>query len=111
MYTILLMNLSQYLAAAWAWVQANPEVTIAVILYLIVNVSPRKDHTQMTGWQGRLWEIIDRASFLTRDKVPGRLKMILATSPLSGEVDKHLAEAEAEDEFDVDLEDEDKGDS
>jgi len=93
MFTLLLMNVSQYLTAAWAWVQANPEVAIAVTLYLIVNISPRKDHTQMTGWQARLWEIIDRASFLTRDKVPGRLKMILATSPL---VEKPKKEEEEE---------------
>lgn len=71
----------QWLHSIWAWIQAHPEVTIASVLYIIVNIMPRLDHTKLTGWRKIIWETLDRASFLTREKVPGRLKFILATSP------------------------------
>jgi hypothetical protein len=101
---MLTMTISESLSSMLAWVQAHPQVTIATLLYIIVNVMPRKDHSQMAGWQARFWEILDRASFLTRERVPGRLKMLFSSSPLQEE-DPSPSQEEDED-ISVDIEEE-----
>jgi hypothetical protein len=64
------------------WAKQNPEVVIAIVTYVIINLAPRKHPDQATGWQKYLWLLLDRVSLLTHDKVPGKLKWILVASPL-----------------------------
>lgn len=64
-----------------AWAQANPEVAVAIVIYVIANFAPRPDHTQMDGLTRAFWQIIDRLCVLTHDKVPGAFKMVLLDSP------------------------------
>lgn len=76
------------------WIQANPWTTFAIVVYVIANLAPRPDVSKLTGWRKSFWQIVDRLSILSADKVPGRLKMVLLDSP--------VAPADADDDNDVD---------
>jgi len=59
------------------WVQQNPELAVAIAIYVFVNLAPRPDPEKLSGWQKVFWTILDRISVLTADKVPGRVKWLL----------------------------------
>lgn len=69
------------LEAIYAWINANPWATTAIVVYVVLTVVPRPDPDQLTGLGRVFWVIIDRLAFLTRDRLPGRLKMVLLESP------------------------------
>lgn len=79
------------------WAKANPEVIVAVAVYLIVNFVPRKHPEQSKGIWKLLWLLLDRASVLTHDSLPGKWKWIFQASPLPDTEKKSQ-----EDEVDVD---------
>lgn len=65
-----------------AWLSANWLVVTAVVLYLVANVVPRPDHTNMKPGARTFWQIVDRLCFLTAAALPGNLKAIGALSPI-----------------------------
>ena len=98
-----------YLETAMTWVQDNPWVTFAIVIYVVANVVPRPHHGKLDdGWRKGMWQIIDRLCWLTSDRVPGSLKLLLLDSPLVvGEkqgVEKALKpkKAEADEEIEGD---------
>lgn len=81
----------QQLQAVLDWMQANPWTTLAIVVYVVANLAPRPDPSQMKGWRKALWQIIDRLCLLTSHRVPGSLKFLLLDSPAhgsDGEVEK-----------------------
>lgn len=76
--------MTQWIAASWGWVLANPWTVVAIVVYLVVNLAPRPHPEKQTGWKKWFWLVVDRLSVLTADKVPGKLKMLFAGSPLVG---------------------------
>lgn len=73
--------MTAYLLSAWAWIQANPVATIAIVLYVIANIAPRPSPSAMVGWRKALWETIDRLCLLTAGALPGAAKALFAPSP------------------------------
>jgi hypothetical protein len=60
----------------------NALAVIAVALYVTANVIPRPDPDACTpGWR-TFWRVVDRASFLTSEALPGNLKRIGQLSPI-----------------------------
>lgn len=69
----------------WTLVTAYPVETIALVVGAVVNLSPRphpEDHVPGT-WAYRFWFAMDRLSFLTAKRIPGRFKWFFAPSPES----------------------------
>lgn len=68
----------------WAWIWAHRVVLGSIIVWLIANVAPRPNPSDVEPrWQRIFWAIIDRLSVLTAEGVPGRVKWLLAPSPPS----------------------------
>ena len=71
------------LHAIWVWISANPLTTLAIVLWLIANVVPRpQPAVTQNRWVRLFWSLVDRASILTSDKLPGKLKMLGFATPL-----------------------------
>lgn len=63
------------------WIITHPEATIAIVVYVAINVLPRPHPDDRTGWQRTLFWLLDRIAWLTHDKLPGKLKLIFTASP------------------------------
>lgn len=74
------------LTEMWAWIYANPVVVLAIVAWVVANVAqrPLPSETQSRGTR-LFWLVVDRISVLTAEKVPGKLKWLMAPSPLPGE--------------------------
>lgn len=83
----------------WAWIQANPIVFTAIVVYVIANLAPRPHPEKIVGWKKTFWEIIDGLCLLTAARVPGKIKWLLAGSPPI-ESETHVAEKEPVSEAD-----------
>ena len=71
-----------YLQAVWAWAEAHATL-LAAVLWIIANVAPRPTpRPDQNRWVRLLWQLVDRLCILTADRVPGRLKWLLAATPL-----------------------------
>lgn len=79
------------------WIKENPEFVASVIVYLIVNLAPRKHPEQAQGWGKFLWWMLDRVSVLTHDKMPGKPKMIFKASPVPSATTVAATEADPDD--------------
>lgn len=65
------------------WANAHPLVVVAVLVYVIANIAPRPAPTAEQPRIVRLfWLLVDRTSVLTAEAVPGKLKWLLAPSPV-----------------------------
>jgi hypothetical protein len=71
-----------YLQAVWAW--AGEHYTLlAAVVWVIANVAPRPaPRPDQNRWVRLFWQLVDRACVLTADRVPGRVKWLLAATPL-----------------------------
>lgn len=84
----------------WSFIKQNPELVVAVLLYIAINVAPRPHPDDHRGWRRMLWLILDRLSVLSAATMPGRLKWLLLPTAPREEPDQlpKPAEAEAKDE-------------
>lgn len=65
------------------WTAANPWLAFGVVCWVVANVAPRPHPEQQERPSAKFfWMLIDRISVLTAETVPGKLKWILAPSPL-----------------------------
>jgi hypothetical protein len=67
--------------AALAWIVANPITVTAVVVWLVANVAPRPNPTEMSSKWKVFWVVVDRLCFLTAGKLPGGFKMLFLASP------------------------------
>lgn len=81
--------MTEQINLAIQWLQANPDILLAIIVYLVLNFVSRPDPDKLSGLDRLFWTIIDRAAFLTRDKLPGRLKMVLLSASASSSGSKN----------------------
>jgi hypothetical protein len=63
------------------WVAQNPIATLAIVVYVLVNVLPRPHPDDRTGTWRFIWGVLDRLSVLTAKGLPGSMKMLLKASP------------------------------
>jgi hypothetical protein len=50
--------------SVWEFVRANPELVIALVLYVVMNVAPRPHPDDHEGWRRIVWLVLDRRLFL-----------------------------------------------
>ena len=76
------------LTAIIDWVKQNPETFAAILIYILVNVAPRKHPEEQSGLAKYFWLLLDRLAVLTHEKLPGKLKLPMTASPRATTQDK-----------------------
>jgi len=67
--------------AAMGWIVSNPLTVTAIVIWLVANVAPRPNPSEMTSNWKVFWVVVDRLCILTAGKLPGGFKMLLLASP------------------------------
>ena len=71
--------MTDYLAIAYAWMLANPEIWVPILVYVCWNVIPRTPPTDRRLFA--LWSLGERLMVLGWDRWGGRVKSLGIVSP------------------------------